>query len=376
MRIIRKTSWLFCITILLVFLKPNGWDQLYGGDTPQTVVFEDNVTADQTWNKVLEAIKGLELPKEWQTNHPPPEVLVKFRQKQAETAVEVAEKERDFYTRFPNDARVPEAKSREKEMLGKAERLGNVKARVRLDEIDDARLKASSTPENECFEIRLARLQRETRHQMTNGMDTALDVYAQGARQLNKDFPNREEPYEMLLAVAMKSSDEKARVLAREIVEGNAPETLKEGARALLKQMDLLGKPLNLKFTALDGREVDISKMKGKVVLVDFWATWSGPYVAAWPERKTACEKWQSKGCAIVGISFDKEKETLETFLAKEKVTWPQYFDGRGWKNRIGLENGIKILPALWLVDKKGILRDQNAADHLEQKVEKYTAEP
>ncbi len=376
MMIVKKMLRLLCVTIYLAFLEPNGLVQLYGGDAPQAARPKDDVTAEQAWSEVLKVIQGLESPKEWQTNHPAPEVLVRFRQKQAETAVEVAEKERDFYTRFSDDARVSEAKSKEKEMLGKAERLGNVKARVRLNEIDDARLGDPSTPENERFEIRLARLQRETRQQMTNGIEAALEIYARGARQLNKDFPNREEPYEMLLAVAMKSSVEKARVLAREIAEGNAPETLKEGARALLRQMDLLGKPLNLKFTALDGREVDISKMKGKVVLVDFWATWSGPYIAAWPERKVTCEKWQSKGCEIVGISFDKEKETLEAFLAQEKVTWPQYFDGRGWKNRIGLENGVKILPALWLVDKKGILRDQNAADHLEQKMEKYAAEP
>jgi peroxiredoxin len=322
-------------------------------------------------------MQRLETPREWVTNRPAPEELAKFRQKQADTAMEVAARAQEFYSRFPNDPRASEARLKEREILGQAERFGNDKARARLAEIDDARVKDESISEDERFEIRISRLQRETRQQMTNaaGMDGALEVYANGARQLLKDFPKREEPWEMLLAVAMKAPEVKARVLAGEIVEGAASEAVKTQARAILKKLELLGKPFDLKFTALDGREVDLAKMRGKVVLVDFWATWSGPYMAQWPQFKTACQIWQNMGCEVVGISFDTEKETLKTFLAKEKVEWPQYFDGQGWKNKIGLDKGIKSLPALWLIDKKGILRDQNTRDNFEQKVKKYLAE-
>lgn len=332
--------------------------------------------ADQAWNDILHSLQQLESPPEWLTNRPAPEVLAKFRRKQAEASVDLANQERDFYGHFPNDARVSEARVKEREILGQAERLGNDKARARLTELDDARLKDPSTSENDRFEIRLVRLQGETRRQMTNGMEAALETYAKGARELGRDFPKRDEPQEMLLAVAMKGSEEKAGILAREIVDGTASEAVKAQARAILKKLELLGKPCGLKFTALDGREVDLSKMRGKVVLVDFWATWSAPYMAEWPKFKTACQIWQNMGCAIVGISFDTDKETLKTFLANEKVEWPQYFDGQGWKNRIGLENDIKSLPALWLIDKKGILRDQNARDNFEQKMKKYLAEP
>jgi thiol-disulfide isomerase/thioredoxin len=373
--IMKRSLRLVYVMLFVLFVQPEGILKLRAGDAA-SVKDNDNASADRAWNDICNTVQGFESPSEWLTNRPTPEVLVKFRQKQADSAVEVASKAREFYTRFPDDARALKAKTSEREMLAQAERLGNVSARVRLVEIDEARLNDPSTGENERFEIRLARLQRETRQQTTNGMDSALDVYAKGARLLLKDFPKRDEPYEMLLAVAMKASEEKTRLLAREIVEGGASEAVKAQARAILKKLERLGKPLDLKFTALDGREVDLSKMKGKVVLVDFWATWSGPYAAAWPQHKIACEKWQSKGCAVVGISFDKEKEVLETFLAREKVGWPQYFDGQGWKNKIGLKNGIRSLPSLWLVDKKGILRDQNAADNFEQKMEMYLAEP
>ena len=56
-------------------------------------------------------------------------------------------------------------------------------------------------------------------------------------------------------------------------------------------------------------------------------------------------------------------------------MTWPQFFDGKGWQNQFGLEFGIHSIPAMWLVDKKGILRDMSAREDLAAKVEKMLAE-
>ena len=61
--------------------------------------------------------------------------------------------------------------------------------------------------------------------------------------------------------------------------------------------------------------------------------------------------------------------------MTKEKLTWPQYFDGEGWQNQFGREFGIDGIPTMWLVDKKGALRDMNGRDGLESKVEKLLAE-
>lgn len=136
-----------------------------------------------------------------------------------------------------------------------------------------------------------------------------------------------------------------------------------------------VGKPFVLKFKATDGREVDLSKMKGKVVLVDFWATWCGPCMKELPNVKAAYDRLHDKGFEIVGISFDNKKEALNHVLKKEKMEWPQYFDGRGWENRIGEKLGIESIPTMWLIDRKGILREMNARKDLVAQVEKLLAE-
>ncbi len=135
------------------------------------------------------------------------------------------------------------------------------------------------------------------------------------------------------------------------------------------------GKPLTMKFKSVDGQEIDLSKLQGKVVLIDFWATWCGPCRAELPKVKAAYEKLHPKGFEIVGISFDKSKKDLQAFVAKEKMTWPQYFDGLYWDNKIGKKYGIESIPTMWLVDKKGNLREMEARENLVSRVEKLLGE-
>ena len=133
--------------------------------------------------------------------------------------------------------------------------------------------------------------------------------------------------------------------------------------------------PLDLKFTALDGTEVDLAKMRGKVVLIDFWATWCGPCVQEVPNLVKAYENLHSKGFEIVGVSLDQDKAKLESFLKEKGMTWPQYFDGKGWQNEISSRFSIQSIPAMWLIDKKGMLVSTSARPNLAEQVEKLLAE-
>jgi len=134
---------------------------------------------------------------------------------------------------------------------------------------------------------------------------------------------------------------------------------------------EVKSKPLELSFTAVDGRQVDLSKMRGQVVLLDFWATWCGPCIRELPNVLAAYKELHPKGFEIIGISLDDNKEQLEKMTKQKGMTWPQYFDGKGWENDLAKKYGITGIPAMWLIDKKGMVVSMNAREDLAGEVSK-----
>jgi len=169
---------------------------------------------------------------------------------------------------------------------------------------------------------------------------------------------------------------EKKSIAERVLKHSGASAPMKAEAEKILsgEATHTVGKPLDISFTAVDGRKVDLKQMKGKVVLVDFWATWCGPCVAEVPALKKTYDAYHAKGFEIIGISLDDKKRDLLDFTKKHEMAWPQHFDGQHWNNEISFRFGINSVPTQWLVDKKGILRDLNAHD-LERSVERLLQE-
>ncbi len=147
----------------------------------------------------------------------------------------------------------------------------------------------------------------------------------------------------------------------------------------LKRQAEMASKPFELAFTAADGRAVDFAKLRGKVVLIDFWATWCGPCIAELPNVKNVYAAYHDKGFEVVGISLenaqllandtpeqvtaklDKARKVLTDFTAANDMPWPQYFDGKWWKNDISTQYDIKGIPAMFLLDQEGKVISTNA---------------
>ena len=127
----------------------------------------------------------------------------------------------------------------------------------------------------------------------------------------------------------------------------------------------------------LEGKPLSIANYKGKVVLIDFWATWCGPCIAELPNVVETYKKYHAKGFEIIGISLDRPEslEKLKTFAQEHEMPWAQFYDGKFWANKLAVRYGIQSIPATFLLDGEGriIARDLRGPA-LEQSVAKALA--
>ncbi|MGD9646875.1 MAG: peroxiredoxin family protein [Pirellulales bacterium] len=138
-----------------------------------------------------------------------------------------------------------------------------------------------------------------------------------------------------------------------------------ERLEACARRMSLPGNFMEISGTLVDGTAFDWSSYRGRVVLVDFWATWCGPCIGELPNVKKNYELYHDRGFDVVGISLDTDKDKLVKFIADNELPWACLYsddpDNNGWKHPMAVHYGINGIPAVLLVDKEGKVVEMNA---------------
>ena len=133
---------------------------------------------------------------------------------------------------------------------------------------------------------------------------------------------------------------------------------------------------LEIRLPSVKGDTITLSSLKGKVVLLDFWASWCGPCRMANKKFVKLYDKYKGQGFEIYSVSVDDNRKDWEKAIQKDGITWLQVIDPKNWGAQSAVNWGISVLPTTFLINKKGdvVAIDPNQKQ-LEGSVKKLLAE-
>jgi thiol-disulfide isomerase/thioredoxin len=280
----------------------------------------------------------------------------------------------EFVKQFPNDPHVPQA------MLWKIQMTdfsGSTEQRIadlRQNELDAGKVVEDTAlpPDLRLLLQRTILTQWLDNPDLITTVNQANEIEGRIADLLRR---NPAEPKAITFQLAradlmLRFDHAKGVALLEELIE--APDqNLADAAKTRLLKVQMIGKPVDLQFTATDGSLVDLRSLRGNVVLVDFWASWCPDCIREMPIVRQTYQKYRDKGFTVVGISLDKDEQALSNFVAKKLIPWPQYFDGRGWENDFAVKYGVRAIPEMWLINQRGdMVSTDTSIEQLDQRVE------
>ncbi|MCD6412848.1 MAG: TlpA family protein disulfide reductase [Elusimicrobia bacterium] len=149
-----------------------------------------------------------------------------------------------------------------------------------------------------------------------------------------------------------------AAVFAAGCNEGGKSDSVSRPAESGVSQNEKIRtRPSAADFTvsAIDGRTISLSSLKGKVVIVNFWATWCGPCVYEIPGLVKVYDKYKDRGLEIIGLSVDRSRSSVVKFASRKGINYPIAFADRDMLRAYG---GIQAIPTTFFIDKNGKIAD------------------
>lgn len=136
------------------------------------------------------------------------------------------------------------------------------------------------------------------------------------------------------------------------------------------EQFKIGSKPPMIVGRDLNGKLRSLNDFKGKIVLVDFWATWCGPCVAELPNVQRLYRQYHSRGFEVLSISLDDKKSDLTNFVKARKIPWTQLYSGKGWKDDNARRYNVRGIPFMILIGVDGrIVAVDPRGEQLEKEV-------
>ena len=181
-----------------------------------------------------------------------------------------------------------------------------------------------------------------------------------------KDHPKFEPALahmEALLELTETVGATKTRRLILETVARDFPE---HGLAKVYRREQAIGTVIDFAFTPVDAKkETSLKDLRGKVIVIDFWATWCGPCKKELPGLKKLYDKYGKEGLAVIGVSLDRKQSELTDYVKENEITWPQVV-GKAASD-FADKWGIDAIPAVFVIDRKGKLRSVEGRGKLEK---------
>jgi tetratricopeptide (TPR) repeat protein len=165
--------------------------------------------------------------------------------------------------------------------------------------------------------------------------------------------------YNLGFALIKSGKEQEGVAVLKQFLERDPGATEASQARAVIANVNMVDAKVAPTFVVKShtGEDLALEKFKGKVVLLDFWASWCVPCRVDMPEVRKIWKQYGGDRFAIIGINLDSNRALFEAYMKEEGITWVQYYDGLGWGNKISRLYGVYAIPHTVLIDQEGVIK-------------------